>query len=236
MQSSPTKLPAHEQVYRKLRDMVLFGDLAPGQSVTIQGLVDQFEVSMTPVREAIRRLTAEGALELQDNRRICVPTIGPRRFRELSFARLFIEPKLAEMATPRIDSKGLAQLSAIDADLNLAITSGDVKGYMRHNHRFHFTLYGFADSPILLPMAETLWLRFGPLYRIISGRYGTRNLVDQHAKALQHLAEPAPEAVAKSIQQDIEQGLQIVADELFDAAIDVSQIDLARFDHIMAQP
>ena len=52
------KIPAHETVYRKLRDLVLFGEIAPGQAVTIQGLTDQLDAGMTPVREAIRRLIA----------------------------------------------------------------------------------------------------------------------------------------------------------------------------------
>lgn len=68
--------PAHQQVYGRLRAKVLFGDLAPGQPVTIKGLVDDLGAGMTPVREALRRLTAEGALEFQGNRRICVPVLG----------------------------------------------------------------------------------------------------------------------------------------------------------------
>ena len=65
------KMPAHQAVYEKLRVMILFGDLAPGQPVTIQGLTDQLNVGMTPVREALRRLIAEGALTHQGNRRKC---------------------------------------------------------------------------------------------------------------------------------------------------------------------
>ena len=54
------KVPSHELTYVRLRDMVLFGTLAPGQPVTIQGLISDLGAGMTPVREAIRRLTAEG--------------------------------------------------------------------------------------------------------------------------------------------------------------------------------
>ncbi|MEJ2035532.1 MAG: GntR family transcriptional regulator, partial [Maritimibacter sp.] len=56
------KLPDHERAYRGLREMVLYGELAPGQPVTIQGLVETLGLGMTPVREAIRRLTSQGAL------------------------------------------------------------------------------------------------------------------------------------------------------------------------------
>jgi DNA-binding GntR family transcriptional regulator len=85
-----TGLPNHEVIYRNIRDRVLFGDFVPGQSVTIQGLVDRFEGSITPVREAIRRLIAEGALEFQGNRRISVPRLDENRFSELEYARVAI--------------------------------------------------------------------------------------------------------------------------------------------------
>mgnify|MGYP006194542369 CR=1 FL=1 len=66
------KVPTHELTYARLRDMILFGRLEPGQAVTIQGLVRDLDAGMTPVREAIRRLTAEGALLPQGNRRVTV--------------------------------------------------------------------------------------------------------------------------------------------------------------------
>ena len=63
-------LPAHEMTYRALKELLLFGEIAPGQAVTIQGLVARLDVGMTPVREALRRLISEGALEFQGNRRV----------------------------------------------------------------------------------------------------------------------------------------------------------------------
>ena len=61
MDLADRKIPTHEVTYGHLRDMVLTGGLAPGQAVTIQGLIHDLGAGMTPVREAIRRLTAEGA-------------------------------------------------------------------------------------------------------------------------------------------------------------------------------
>ena len=58
------RLPAHELIYRQLRDLVLFGDLAPGQAVTIQGLSDPLGTGMTPVREAMK--LANGHLDYID--------------------------------------------------------------------------------------------------------------------------------------------------------------------------
>ena len=56
------KIPTHEVTYARLRDMILFGLLEPGAPVTIQGLINDLGAGMTPVREALRRLAAEGAL------------------------------------------------------------------------------------------------------------------------------------------------------------------------------
>ena len=210
MGSFTEKLPAHETVYRDLRDRIMFGDLAPGQAVTIRGLVEDLQVSMTPVREAIRRLTAEGALEFKGNRRVSVPVMGPRRFDELAFARIAIEPQLAELAAKNIGHAEIKHLRSIDNRVNDAIRSGDVHGYMQANYRFHFTLYNHANSRVLLPIAKSLWLRYGPLSRIICGRYGTSNLEDRHEEAILMLEAKNPPGVAEAIKKDIEQGFDIV--------------------------
>lgn len=209
-QMPKVSLPAHEVVYRRIRDKVLFGDLAPGQAVTIQGLVEEIGVSMTPVREAIRRLTAEGALVFQGNRRVCVPQMDENSFSELVFARQSVEPELVRMACKNISAEGISELHAIDQCVNRAIEAGDVPRYMFENHRFHFKLYGHANSRILGPMAEGLWLRYGPLYRIICGKWGTANMVDFHDEAVTALQAADAEAAAEAILLDIEQGFEIV--------------------------
>lgn len=204
---SPRKVPSHEVTYCRLRDMILFGQLAPGQPVTIQGLTATLEAGMTPVREAIRKLTAEGALDLQGNRRVCVPQLTPSQLDELAFARLTIEPKLAQMAARNLSAGDVAALARIDTDINDAIATGDVHRYLASNFRFHFALYELADAPILLSLAQMLWLRFGPSLRVVCGRYGTSNLPDRHDEALAAMRANDAEAVATAIREDIEQGI-----------------------------
>jgi DNA-binding GntR family transcriptional regulator len=115
------KIPTHELTYARLRDMVLFGHLQPGQPVTIQGLVSDLEAGMTPVREAIRRLIAEGALTLLGNRRVLVPHLTPGLLDQIAFARLTIEPRLAELAAPRLTATIIARLEALDRGVDRAI-------------------------------------------------------------------------------------------------------------------
>lgn len=202
--------PTHERVFRRLRDMVLFGDLAPGQPVTLHGLVETLGVSTTPVREAIRRLTAAGALEFRDNRRIAVPVLDAAALDELQTARRALEPELARRASLRAAPELVADLRRIDARLDTAIAAGDVRGYMRENHAFHFTLYRQAGSQVLLPLAEMLWLRFGPLGRVICGRFGTARMPDRHGEAIRALAAGAAGDVARAIDADIVQGFELM--------------------------
>ena len=111
MTDDARKVPSHELTYVRLRDMVLFGTLAPGQPVTIQGLISDLGAGMTPVREAIRRLTAEGALEPQGNRRVTVPRLEPGVLDQLAYARLTIEPRLAELAAANLTPALIAKLA-----------------------------------------------------------------------------------------------------------------------------
>lgn len=204
------KVPSHEVAHAKLRDMILFGQLTPGQSVTIQGLTDVLGTGMTPVREAIRKLTAEGALDFQGNRRVCVPVMNSARLDELAFARLTIEPKLVELAATNLQQHHISELSRIDAAVNSAIWAGDVTKYMQHNHSFHFSLYKVANAPILLSIAHSLWLRFGPSLRVVCGRFGTSSLPDRHQQALTAMQQRDPSALIQAMREDLQQGIDFV--------------------------
>lgn len=202
------KIPTHEVIYARLRDMILFGVLEPGQPVTIQGLTADLDAGMTPVREAIRRLAAEGALLPQGNRRVTVPRLTGPDLEQLAFARLTIEPKLAEMAavTPAL----IGRLESIDARVDAAIVAEDVQAYLENNHAFHFALYEAAGAGVLLDMARSLWLRFGPSLRVVSARSGATALPDAHKEALAAMRAGDGAALAEAMRHDIAQGVDLV--------------------------
>lgn len=206
----PGRMPAHEVIYRQLRALVLFGDLAPGQPVTIQGLTDRLGAGMTPVREAIRRLISEGALEFQGNRRVSVPLLSAENISEIILARQWLDPHLSLRATDRATPADLGQLTAMDADLDEAIRRGDLRGYLELNYRFHKRLYELADAPILADMADGLWLRFGPSLRVVCGRLGTQNLPDKHKDLLAAMRARDAESAARAIREDVIQGMEQV--------------------------
>lgn len=210
MNAEERKIPTHEVTYGRLRDMVLFGRLLPGQPITIQGLIRDLDAGMTPVREAIRRLIAEGALTLMDNRRVVVPHLTQALLDQVAFARLTIEPRLAELAGARMTPALIARLEGLDASVDRAIQDGDVQAYLAGNHRFHFALYDASEAPVLEDMARSLWLRFGPSLRVVCARVGTAGLPDQHGEALAAMRAGDAETLSRAIERDIAQGVDQV--------------------------
>jgi DNA-binding GntR family transcriptional regulator len=204
------KIPTHEITYARLRDMILFGLLEPGAPVTIQGLINDLGAGMTPVREALRRLAAEGALLPQGNRRVTVPRVSLALLDQIAFARLTIEPHLAELAAAHLTPALIARLEALDAQVDAAIRAGDITAYLQSNHAFHFALYEASNAPVLVDMARSLWLRFGPSLRIVVARGGALALPDQHGLALSAMREGDGAGLARALRDDILQGVDQV--------------------------
>jgi DNA-binding GntR family transcriptional regulator len=204
------KIPTHEITYARLRDMILFGLLEPGAPVTIQGLINDLGAGMTPVREALRRLAAEGALLPQGNRRVTVPRVNLALLDQIAFARLTIEPHLAELAAAHLTPALIARLEALDAQVDAAIRAGDITAYLQSNHAFHFALYEASNAPVLVDMARSLWLRFGPSLRIVVARGGALALPDQHGLALSAMRAGDGAGLARALRDDILQGVDQV--------------------------
>ncbi|MCM2562856.1 GntR family transcriptional regulator [Lutimaribacter sp. EGI FJ00014] len=202
------RMPAHQLIYGELRELILFGEIAPGEAVTIQGLCTRLDAGMTPVREAIRRLISEGALEFQGNRRVCVPYLTPARVAEIIFARQWLEARLALRAAERATADDLQDLARIDSALDRAIERGELHAYLRQNYLFHQKIYQIADAPILSEMAERLWLRFGPSLRVMIGRVGTQNQPDKHRALMDCIRTGDAEGAARAMREDMLQGME----------------------------
>ena len=214
MDADNRKIPSHEVTYARLRDMILFGHLAPGAPVTIQGLIGDLGAGMTPVREAIRRLTAEGALLPQGNRRVAVPQLSAGMLDQVAFARLAIEPNLAARAATRLTPAQIDRLEAIDTKVNHAIDAGNLPDSLAAHHAFHFALYEAADAPVLLDLARSLWLRAGPSLRAVIDRFGREPAPDLHREALTAMRARDAAALAAAIERDIQQGVDHVRQAL----------------------
>lgn len=209
------KPPLHEAIYQKLREALSRGELAPGQSLSLRNLAARYEGSVTPVRDAVWRLTAEHALSVGATRRITVPRLSTREIRELLKVRALLEPEAASLALRYFNDELIKKMSDADEKMNVAIRSGDVTGYMANNYAFHFSLYRASKSDVLLPMIEGLWVRFGPFMRhAYPDVRGMNGVVDHHAEALMALKKGDEAALRRAIVEDVNDGLNFLLHDL----------------------
>jgi multiple sugar transport system substrate-binding protein len=141
-----------DQAYRRLVEAILFGDLAASQRLVLQDLAEQFGVSLTPVREALQRLAAEGLIEASARRGFRIRTPSPRHVTELWQVRLGLELAAGELAVARLaaggDPTALRRMQAIQAELD----AKPVLGHRRHlelNTRFHQALIEASGNRLL---------------------------------------------------------------------------------------
>ncbi len=207
-------LTTHENVYRGLRNRILFGGFLPGSAVTLRGLAEDMGVSPMPIREAVRRLIAERALKMQDNRRVLVPPMTEDAFEQIIFCRKALEPELAARAMDRIGPAEIKAITAHDKAVDRAMAIGDVQGYMQNNYRFHFAIYEQARAETLLALVESIWLQFGPFMRMAYGRWGTSSLEDQHQAAIAALERRDRKALKAAIAADIGQGMNFIGEAI----------------------
>ena len=200
----------HASIYETLRRRMITGKIIPGVGLSTRGLALEMGVSQMPVRDALSRLAAEGAVEIRSKRKVEVPPMSAERFTDLLDCRLLLEPEAAVQALPHITPARLKQLREIDAALDAAMENGDVIGYMECNFEFHFNMYRANGRPTLNRLIEALWLQFGPFMRVVYGRYGTANLVDQHRIALDAIAAQDPDALRRAIAGDIADGMGLI--------------------------
>lgn len=201
----------HEQLYRHLRAKIMHGELLPGQSLTLRGLGAEYGVSMTPVREAARRLVAEGALTLSSSGRISTPELSNERIEELAALRALLEPELSSRALPRAHMALIERLQTINASISEHVAKQDAVGYIRTNLEFHRTLYLRAQAPAILAMTETVWLQLGPTMRALYGKLRRTDPPRNHKLIIAALRAGDEPGLRLAIRTDVTQGLRLLA-------------------------
>jgi len=212
--TDPVPATLRDRAYQGLRDLLIAGQLAPGEKLSMRQLAAGLGVSPMPVREAVHRLVAERALEVQPQSAVRVPLMTREHFLELTRIRINLEGLATEVAASRITPVQLAQVrryherfrnSARGARPNPSVV-------IRSNQKLHFAIYRCAQMPTLLMMIETLWLRIGPVL-ILDLRSSPRRLhtlaaheCHEHLVAAleQHDGAAAHRALARDIESAAE--------------------------------
>lgn len=204
------KPSAHDTVYRGLRSRVMHGEIGPGQPLTLRGIGAEFGVSMTPAREAVHRLVAEGALTMSNSGRVATPELSSERIEELAALRALIEVELASRALPRAHIALIDRLQSINARISEDIARHDAVAYIRRNLEFHRALYLRAQAPAMLAMAETVWLQLGPTMRALYGRLERKEQPRYHRLIIQALKAGDEPGLRLAVRSDVTQGLRML--------------------------
>lgn len=202
---------AHDRVYRSLRARIMYGEIAPGHALTLRGIGREFGVSMTPAREAVRRLVAEGALLLSSSGRVSTPELTSDRIEELAALRALLEVELASRALPRAHMALIDRLQAINGAVAEMVSKRDAVGYIRANLEFHRTLYLRAQAPAMLAIAETVWLQLGPTMRTLYGRLRRTDPPHFHKLIIAALKAGDEPGLRLAVRSDVTQGLRLLA-------------------------
>ncbi|PTX54546.1 GntR family transcriptional regulator [Litoreibacter ponti] len=202
---------ANDMVYRRLRAQIMHGEILPGSARTLRGIGREFGVSMTPAREAVRRLVAEGAFSLSSSGRVSTPELSNDRIEELAALRALLEPELAARALPRAHLALIERLQTINTSIGQAIARQDAVSYIRTNLEFHRTLYLRAQAPAMLAMAETVWLQMGPTMRSLYDKLARTELPQHHRLIVAALKAGDEPGLRLAVRADVTQGLRMLA-------------------------
>lgn len=201
-------------VYEQLCELILEGNLAPGESITVANIAKAFDVSPMPVREAITRLMAAGALTVVSGRSIGVPQLDRSVFTDLRNVRLEIESVSLRWAIQNPSEAFHRDLSDKLSAMISAEQEGEVKGFIRANYEFHFAIYRQANSPVLLETISKIWLRINPYFHLLqqSGHYKISN--DQHREIVEGVVQNDENKAVEALKRDISSAYNTMVSQL----------------------
>jgi DNA-binding GntR family transcriptional regulator len=176
-----------EDVARIVRRRIFDGTYAAGTYVRLEQLAAGLGVSVTPVREALFGLKAEGLLDQQPRRGFVVRPVTVRDITDVSDVQAHIGGELAARAAANISDVRLSELTRIQSDLEVAYAADDGEGAVRLNHEFHRAINVAADSPKLAQLMSQI-TRYAPesVFPTIDGWPEQSN--DHHRRVLDALA------------------------------------------------
>jgi DNA-binding GntR family transcriptional regulator len=195
------------QVYRLLRRALMAGVFLPGQSLTGRSIAESLGVSPTPVRDALKRLGADGVIESRSKSAYFVGELSREQYLEVLNLRIRIEGYAAAEAARVATPEDIAQIEAIQARYT---ATQDVNESVRINFQFHFEIYKLVRSQILIDVVENLWMRIGPSMHLHARGYGLAQVIDNHRRLIEALRNNDSRAAERALQRDLGEAVKAI--------------------------
>jgi DNA-binding GntR family transcriptional regulator len=188
----PVEPSKHEVVYREVRERIVDGRYGPGYRLVFSTLARDLEVSPVPVREAIRRLEAEGLVTFAHNIGARVATLDDEAWEQLVEMLALLDGYAVMRASRQIPADAIADAQAINDLLRGTLDHPrDNQNVMALHRKLHRTIYQYADNDYLIESLDRVWDRIDAS-RVIVSLYPARRLVTavgEHDDLLQRLRE-----------------------------------------------
>ena len=146
-----------DKAYHEIRGLIVSLELAPGAVIDERELIERLEIGRTPVREALRRLSHEGLVEVYPRRGMFVTGVDVRELARLSEVREVLEPEAARLAAERATDSDRAELSALLTELG-SIDGGGGGELMDLDERIHRAVYRAAHNDLLEATLEQYYV------------------------------------------------------------------------------
>ena len=205
----------HEQAAKKLRTLIVRGDLLPGEPLLEVGLSEALGISRTPLREALKQLAAEGLVELRLNRGAMVAPLRREELLELFEAVSSIERCAAELAALRITAPDLERLEALQARIEGHRERGELRDYFEINQQIHSAIVSFARNNVLKASHDALLARAERArFLALSADGRWEESVREHRQILAALKARDAERAGRLLGHHVRRTGEIVADTL----------------------
>ena len=199
--NGPTK---QELVYGEVRERILGGTYVPGFRIVIDALAEEFGVSALPVREAIRRLEAEGLVVFRPNVGAQVAPAEPGVFDEEMTVLAVLEGYATAQAAPLLTPEDLGKLTEITDRMVAAMESLDTLRFGRLNHEFHGVILARCPNTALVELVDGVTRRLDAIRRTVFVQIPYRGAasVAEHRELIRLLAQPAPADVIEAAARE----------------------------------
>jgi DNA-binding GntR family transcriptional regulator len=180
------RLTLAAQVQERIREAILKQALPPGEHIDQDRLREELQVSMSPIREALKGLEAEGLVVIQPRRGAFVVAVSVSDMDDLYFTRRLIEGEAIAHAVPHLTDKDFEQLEDMIVEMRRATDQGDIKRFITINRQFHLHIYSALDNQHLLQVIKMLWERSELYrYRLMFTTHNSERVHREHAGILE---------------------------------------------------
>lgn len=202
---------AERQLYGLLRRGIMDGTLLPGSSITGRSIAERFGLSPTPVRDALKRLEADGVVESRNKSAYFVIDLSREQYLEVLDVRQEIEGFAAARAAREATPDDVDRIEALNE--RYASTT-DLLETIRINFAFHFEIYKLAGSQLLIDLIENLWMRIGPSMYLHAEEYDTAAVARNHQLLIKALRASDPGAAATALRRDLKDAIKAITPRL----------------------